>query len=147
MSEYNTDLAQKHIDSLEGFVAGNVPSVRNGGRLRVATAVWSGVSVAAGDVIRITRIPSGAIVLPELSSVTSEGVGTLQLAVGNETASAAYGASMAVGTAGTYALTKGTDATTAEAGKEPVWVIATASGTPAVTAGKRLKFSIAYVIA
>lgn len=78
MSEYNTDLAQKHIDWLEGFVAGNVPSVRNGGRLRVATTVWGGVSVAAGDVIRITRIPPGAIVLPELSSVTSEGVGEFE---------------------------------------------------------------------
>ena len=103
-------------------------------------------SLAADDLIAICNVPCGARVLPQLSHVVSEGVGTLQLTVGTKEAADAFSASLTVTAAGTYQLTKGSQAVSTGPVDAVTMVYAKVGGTPAVTAGKKLVFAIAYGI-
>lgn len=103
-------------------------------------------SLAADDLIAICNVPCGARVLPQLSHVISEGVGTLQLTVGTQETADAFSASLTVTAAGTYQLAKGSQAVSTGPVDAATMVYAKVGGTPAVTAGKKLVFAIAYGI-
>ena len=144
MATYQTVIAEKQLALADRT---GLPAIHTGAGVHVATAEFiMPASLAADDLIAICNVPCGARVLPQLSHVVSEGVGTLQLTVGTKEAADAFSASLTVTAAGTYQLTKGSQAVSTGPVDAVTMVYAKAGGTPAVTAGKKLVFAIAYGI-
>ena len=150
MATYQTVIAEKQLALADRTGLPTVPqlaAIHTGAGVHVATAEFTmPASLAADDLIAICNVPCGARVLPQLSHVISEGVGTLQLTVGTKEAADAFSASLTVTAAGTYQLTKGSQAVSTGPVDAVTMVYAKVGGTPAVTAGKKLVFAIAYGI-
>lgn len=150
MATLKTNIAEKQIALADRTGLATVPqlaAIHTGAGVHVATAEFTmPASVAAGDLIAICNVPCGARVLPQLSYIASEGVGTLQLTVGTQDAADAYSASLTVTAAGTYQLAKGSQAVSIKPMDSTTMLYAKVGGIPAVTAGKKLVFSIAYGI-
>lgn len=150
MATLKTNIAEKQIALADRTGLATVPqlaAIHTGAGVHVATAEFEmPASVAAGDLIAICNVPCGARMLPQLSHIISEGVGTLQLTVGTQDVADAYSASLTVTAAGTYQLAKGSQAVSIKPMEATTMLYAKVGGTPAVTAGKKLVFSIAYGI-
>lgn len=150
MTTYKTVIAEKQIALADRTGLSTVPqlaAIHTGAGVHVATAEFTmPASMAADDLIAICNVPCGARVFPQLSHVVSEGVGTLQLAVGTQEVADAYAATLTVTAAGTYQLAKGSLAVSGKPMDSTTMLYAKVGGTPAVTAGKKLVFSIAYGI-
>ncbi|MBN8708981.1 MAG: hypothetical protein J0I10_06345 [Verrucomicrobia bacterium] len=125
------------------------------GDLRIAEAVYTTTTaLAASDVIDVVTLPVGAIVLPERSWVASEGTGGTGTAIaklGDALDDDRYSAtSVAIASAASSAVTAA--AATSVVVRTPVTkdtatvkaTVALSSGT--VTAGKVVRFSIAYLL-
>lgn len=150
MATHKTVIAEKQIALADRTGLSTVPqlaAIHTRAGVHVATAEFTmPASMAANDLIAICNVPCGARMLPQLSFIASEGVGTLQLTVGTQDVADAYSASLTVTAAGSYQLTKGSLAFSDKPMDATMMLYAKVGGTPAVTAGKRLVFSIAYGI-
>ncbi|GAT35616.1 hypothetical protein TSACC_3687 [Terrimicrobium sacchariphilum] len=125
------------------------------GDIRIAEAVYTTTAgLAAGDIIDIVQLPIGAIVLPERSWVANEasgGTGAAIAKIGDAEDDDRYSAtSIDLTSAGARAVTAVN--TTAVLVRTPVTkttntikaTVALTSGN--VTAGKLIRFSIAYIL-
>lgn len=150
MATYQTTIAEKQLALADRTGLPTVPqlaAIHTRAGVHVATAEFTmPASVAADDLIAICNVPCGARVLPQLSHIISEDVGTLQLTVGTQDMADAYSASLTVTAAGTYQLTKGSLAVSGKPMDSTTMLYAKVGDTPAVTAGKKLVFAIAYGI-
>lgn len=153
MATFKTDIATAN-DS--GLVRNRLNATTASGDIRYleATYTTTGTEAASGDTIEIGDIPVGAVVLPELSRVANEAsIGGSSVAIAKigdakdddrySAASLSVDSSNAASTAVTAAIASSviprhvvTD--------ETQRLIATFARTNAVTAGKKLKFLIAY---
>lgn len=106
-------------------------------------------SLANGDTIIVTYLPKGAVLVPHLSSVVTDGIGnTLTISLGDAKEPNRFCGSAALGgTGGSKSLASGTDyaanATPLETG---TWVQATVTTQPSITANKRATFLLAYTL-
>ena len=137
MATLKTNIAEKQIALADRTGLATVPQL-------AAIHTGAGVHVATAEFTMPASV--AARVLPQLSYIASEGVGTLQLTVGTQDAADAYSASLTVTAAGTYQLAKGSQAVSIKPMDSTTMLYAKVGGTPAVTAGKKLVFSIAYGI-
>lgn len=116
-------------------------------------------ALAANDIIRITKLPAGARIIPHLSKIDSDGVGatTATLTVGDTDTTAAgvdatdadrYGAAIDVNAAGADSFdsgTRGVASNNSYALQSYSWITATvATLTGTATASRVLTFRIAY---
>ena len=116
-------------------------------------------ALAADDVIRITRLPQGARIIPHLSQVDSDGVGatTATIKIGDLDVTSAgvdasdddrYGAALDVNAAGKDLFdssTRGVASNNSYALQSESWITATvATLTGTATADRVLTFRIAY---
>lgn len=108
------------------------------------TVPFTGTALAAGDAIAICRLPSGAMLVPELSSVVSEGIGSLGVSLGTDADPAAYMAAASIGSAGVYPCKGGSVAHARKPLDSSAMLKATVTTAGTPTAGKHVTFVIAY---
>lgn len=146
MSEYYTDTAKLVQGSIDGTNTPRVTGRDVCGQVLLCRGVYTVPATAAtGDVIKIARLPRGAVVIPHLCKVTCEALGatfTVRVGLEGEGKDALLSPSMALGAAGSKDFT---DSVTDVVADDSTWVIATASTVTTPTVGKMAKFTIAYV--
>lgn len=151
MATVKTDVATaQSSQSVRDRVDGN--SVTGG--IRFAEAVLTVGTLAAADIIEIVTLPIGAIVLPERSWVATDGVGGTSAVIskiGDASDDDRYSAtSIAITSGGITAVTAAN--TTSGIVRTPVTsatntIKATFGlGSGTVTAGQKIRFSIAYIL-
>jgi hypothetical protein len=149
MATFNTAEYTKQADGLlSNRVAGQIAS----GDIRIAEAVYTTAGTeAASDLVNVITLPIGAVVLPEncrYAYEASGGTGTAISTLGDAGDDDRYSAtSVTITSAGTTAVTAVTDrvltryAVTAST-NTVIAKLGLSSGS--VTAGKKIKFVIAY---
>lgn len=103
-------------------------------------------STAAGDVLRLAKLPTGAIVIPGLSFVSTEDCGTdVSIKVGDSDDDA-YSTAISLATAGRIAFVPGVAGPNPAALTAPTWINATVvnAGTISVTAGQDFTVWLAF---
>lgn len=100
---------------------------------------------ATNDTIRIARLKAGTWLLPELCHVVHEASGTAYtLTVGDGTDPDRFSGALDVKAAGTTVFVGGTESIAPVKITEDTWITATLTSVTSATAGKFLKFSLAY---
>lgn len=142
-----TDTALK----IEQAIMGN-ESVRLSGSVCCGNVLMArGQFVTGGnakdDVIKVTRLPKGAVVVPHLSKVISEGLGTsFTISIGDGSSTTRYASGMALATAGEVALSGGTAGLSPTPLESSDWVTATITALTGLSTGKKAQFWIAYIM-
>ena len=142
MTTVNSDIAAKQAD----FSTSKLLPVNCGGRVRVARGVYTAASAAAaGTVINLAKLPTGARVLGN-STITFEAGqdATLTVKVGDSKDDDRYLAAVAPG-ASLVTKTLDADAFGSYVLEEEGFIFIT-TGVAALTSGKKIAFEIFYVI-
>lgn len=117
------------------------------GNVLMARGSYTVSGAVVGDQIRIARLPKGAVVVPYLSKVVSEALGTtFTIKIGDTLSDSRYAASLALATAGAPEWTGGTSGLTPEPLESTDWITATITAVSAPAAGKKAQFWVAYIM-
>jgi hypothetical protein len=107
-------------------------------------------TTAAGDVLHLALLPKGAVVIPSLSSISTEDLGTdISVKIGDKDTTAdddRYSTAVSLATAGAKAFVDGVAGPNPHALASEAWVTATIvdAGTISVTSGQDLTVWLAY---
>ena len=107
-------------------------------------------TTAAADVLHLALLPKGAVVIPSLSSISTEDCGTdISIKIGDEDTTAdddRYSTAVSLATAGAKAFVDGVAGPNPHALASEAWVTATIvdAGTISVTADRDLTIWLAY---
>ena len=116
------------------------------GNILMARGCYTVSGAAVGDQIRIARLPKGAVVVPHLSRVICDALGTtFTVKIGDTSADSRYAATLALATAGTLTL-DGTAGLSPEPLEATDWITATVTAVASPAAGKKAQFWIAYIM-
>lgn len=147
MSEFYTDTAKQVQGSIDGTSSPRVLGRDACGQVLLARGTYTvGAGVAVGDTIKVARLPKGAVVIPALSGVTTEALGTtFTVKLGTTTTTDRYAASVNLLTAGAVDIKGGTEGAALAPLHDSEWVIATVTAVTGAVVGKRATFCVAYV--
>lgn len=124
------------------------------GKIRIARGLVSTTDIAAaGDIWNIVQLPKGSVVIPSLSRVECEALGTgVSVKIGDNDGAGdddRYSAAFTLATAGTKTLTSGVSGLTPYATtSDQTWIQATVvdGGSISITTNKHAIFLIAYLL-
>lgn len=142
-----TDTALKIQQALSGNDTVKLPGSLCCGNILVARGQYIVSGAAAGDEIKITRLPKGAVVIPHLCQVFTESLGSaFTVKIGDSVSDSRYASGVSLATAGRQSLSGGTGELDPEPLEGSDWITATITSATAPTAGKKAQFWIAYIM-
>ncbi len=104
-------------------------------------------SIAQGDVIRITRLPKGAVVVPHLCRAETEALGSsFSVKIGDSSSDSRYADAVALSQAASQPFTPGAGALSPTPLEKADWITATIATLNAPALGKKVMFWIAYIM-
>lgn len=147
MSTYSSDIATSIQSTINGQSTRRVEGNLLGGQLVMARAVFlTETTMAPGDTIQLIRLPKGAVVVPQLSQIMTEALGTaFSVNVGDKGHASRYAAALDIKSAGTHPLTGTVGMLTPVELEESGWITASITASSGVTAGKTATVWIAYI--
>lgn len=117
------------------------------GNILMARGTYTVSGAATGDQIRIARLPKGAVLIPHMSKVVCEALGTsFSVKVGDSLSDNRYASAVNMATAGTIAIEGGSAGLTPEPLESTDWITATITAVSAPSVGKKANFWIAYIM-
>ena len=147
MSNYLSDIAETVQSTISGQSARRVEGNLLGGQLAMARAVFrTESSMAVGDTIQLVRLPKGSVLVPHLSQIMTEALGTtLNVNIGDQGNSSRYAAALDIKAAGSHLLMGTVGMLNPVELDESGWITATITAASGVTAGKTATAWIAYI--
>lgn len=142
-----TDTALKIQQALTGNDTVKLPGSLCCGNILIARGQYVVSGAAAGDEIKITRLPKGAVVIPHLCQVFTEALASsFTIKIGDSESNDRYATNVSLSTAGRHELTGGTTELTPEPLAASDWITATITAVTAPATGKKAQFWIAYIM-
>lgn len=148
MSTYLSDLAETIQSTINGQSARRIDGSRLGGQIVMARAVFRTEStMVVGDTIQLVQLPKGAVIVPQLSQIMTEALGTtLNVNIGDKGNASRYAAALDIKTAGSHPLTGTSGMLSPVELDESGWITATITAAAGISAGKTATAWIAYIL-
>lgn len=148
MTEHYTDIGKNQNLSIEGLQHLKQSGKEASGTVLFGRPVFTGNTlVQKDDVIKLLHVGTGVTIVPHLSAVIAESLGTgFTVSIGTEDDPERWGKDIDLSTAGVIPITGGTEAVEANPTDKPTWIIATVTAVSGPIDGAKAQFGISYTL-